>query len=310
MYEKLTELLIIITINSSVFHYFHLIYFPFISISKNIIQLKWIGLILSVFLIGEIISFLILRKFLTKIGQKNFLSIFYILNILLCIITLSIFYVKNQIVFIILILIARIFQGISITGINRSLFSFIPNLFSENESEMNFKLSLCTSISYLIGTIIGAILFYFINYIGPFLGVVIFTVLTSPYLIFLPDKTHIYKIPSPSFKRITEIALRKKREINTKIIHVEKISSENSYKSNKKNKSKKNHSILQFSRFCLSFSFLLTISLVFLTNSIRNFIFSTISTELILNFNAPITLISLIFSLNQIMSCLTMTLIF
>ena len=188
------------------------LFFPPLAHSRGISQFI-IGLIFSTELFISFLVSLFLAKKLYIVGKKRVLLAGYILMSISMFIFAMINFIENVWIFLSVALFSRLIGGLAVVcGLNVIL-SYVPQLFPNDEVEETIGLMESASgMGYLIGPLIGSILYISGNYNVPFIAFAIAIVILAPFLLknlpaddnYKPadGKLHLYKAVS-NFKIIS-----------------------------------------------------------------------------------------------------------
>ena len=159
-------------------------FYPDLAKQKNL-DVFYVGLVFGVLNVGAFISAIVFGKMMMAWGRKLIISIGLVL---ICLTTFTygiIKYIDQMYFFLSVSIIARLIQGVGCSAYSSIAYAYIPILFPESIEEKISYMEVTTGLGYMLGPLIGTLLFMAGDYSLPFY------VFTAIFMVSTPIATRL-----------------------------------------------------------------------------------------------------------------------
>ena len=157
-------------------------FLPFEFNRKSIDQ-SWIGYIFSAYSMAVILGSPVVGYLMPVIGRRNLIIIgMLIMGTSFILFGLTSYIENNQAAFIILSLINRFLQGLGSSFIQTTMYSISTNFYPDNKETMIGYIEAVTGIGFILGPLLGSLLFYIGGYRFIFFFVGTLFIILCPFI--------------------------------------------------------------------------------------------------------------------------------
>ena len=140
-----------------------LAFFPQVAFQKGI-SYGWIGLILSIYALGQILSGIVISRFLDSMDRRSLLY----WNIILSSVTVAGFgcinLINNHTLYVIFGCVFRFLSGFIEGAIATILFAYIPILYPESISQKQAYFETAFGLASILGSVFGGLIYNLIGF--------------------------------------------------------------------------------------------------------------------------------------------------